>query len=328
VLRWAYANTDVRSFTWEVTGWAVRKRNVVDVAVSDTAEHAEGPVWDTEAERLLWVDIMAGLVHAHTPATGTRQSWRLGRDVGCVAPLRGGGLIAAVREGFAVIHENPACGSRTIAEPLRDDGSVRMNDGACDPVGRFWAGSMAYDESVGAGALYRLDLDGTVTPVLSGVTISNGLGWSPSGRHCYFIDSGTGGVDRFGYDVDDGVLSDRERLVSIPAESGVPDGLAVDSDGCVWVALWGGGQVRRVDSSGRLLEVLHLPVAQVTSCAFGGSDLGDLYITTSRYRLTENQLASQPLAGSIFVIDPGVVGHPAPPCAYASGPWPETADKR
>ncbi|MGH3516801.1 MAG: SMP-30/gluconolactonase/LRE family protein [Haloechinothrix sp.] len=298
----------------------MRKREVIDVAVSETAEHAEGPLWDSDAERLLWVDIMGGLVHAHTPTTGARQSWRLGRDVGCVAPLRGGGLIAAVREGFAVIDENPACGSRTIAAPLIADESVRMNDGACDPVGRFWAGSMAYDESAGAGALYRLDLDGTLTQVLSGVTISNGLGWSPSGRHCYYIDSGTRGVDRFSYDIDDGVLSDRERLVSIPAESGVPDGLAVDADGCVWVALWGGGQVQHFDPSGRLLHILQLPVEQVTSCAFGGSDLGDLYITTSRYGLTENQLAAQPLAGSIFVIDPDVTGLPVPPCAYASGP--------
>lgn len=311
---------DARLFIWGVRGLAVRKREVIDVAVSETAEHAEGPVWDNEAERLLWVDIMAGLVHAHTPTTGARQSWRLGRDVGCVAPLRDGGLIAAVREGFAVINENPACGSRTVAAPLIDDESVRMNDGACDPAGRFWAGSMAYDESVGAGSLYRLDLDGTVTQVLSGVTISNGLGWSPTGRHSYYIDSGTGGVDRFSYDVDDGVLSDRERLVSIPAESGVPDGLAVDADGCVWIALWGGGQVRRFDASGRPLDILHLPVAQVTSCAFGGSDLGDLYITTSRYGLTKDHLAGQPLAGSVFVTNPGVAGLPVPPCAYVSGP--------
>jgi sugar lactone lactonase YvrE len=295
----------------------IREGGGVEVVLTERAYHGEGPVWDQAGRRLLWVDIMAGLAHAYAPATGSHSSWRFGRDVGCVAPLRDRGLIAGVREGFAVVDEESEGNARTIAAPLAGDESIRMNDGACDPGGRFWAGSMAYDERPGAGALYRLDPDGTVAEVLSGVTISNGLGWSPDGRHCYYIDSGTQGVDRFDFDVDDGTLTSRVRLIDIPAGLGVPDGLTVDAEGCLWVALWAGGQIRRFDPTGRPLEILRLPVAQVTSCAFGGSDLQDLYITTSRYGLTDDQLPGQPLAGVLLVADPGVTGLPAPPCAWA-----------
>ena len=290
----------------------------LDVALPDRAHHGEGPVWDGRTGRLLWVDITAGLVHAWDPVTSQRERIDLGRDVGCVAPLAAGGVIAGVRDGIVALDERGR--EHPIVAPLAQDPNVRMNDGACDPDGRFWTGSMAYDMRPGGGALYRLDHDGRLATVLRDVTISNGLAWSPDGRHCYYIDSATGGVDRFEYRADDGSLAGRTRIVDVPSAAGDPDGLTVDAEGCLWVALWDGGQVRRYDPAGRLLTTLELPVARVTSCAFGGADLGSLYITTSRFGLTAAQLAEQPLAGALFVADPGVRGLVSPPCTYGV-PW-------
>jgi sugar lactone lactonase YvrE len=190
-----------------------------------------------------------------------------------------------------------------------------MNDGACDPEGRFWAGSMAYDATPGAGSLFRVDRDGTLTTVLEGVTVSNGLAWDPDGRSLYYIDSATGGVDRFTYDRATGDVAGRRRMIEVPRELGEPDGMTVDADGCLWIALWNGGQVRRYDPGGRLLESVEVPVARPTSCAFGGRALDRLFVTTSRFGLDPGALSEQPLAGALLVVDPGVRGLVTPPFA-------------
>jgi sugar lactone lactonase YvrE len=214
----------------------------------------------------------------------------------------------AIRDGFFVQAEGGPLSQLAETEmTIRDN---RMNDGKCDPAGRFWAGTMNLDAKVGAGALYRLDVDHSVTRVLSDVTISNGLGWSPAGDHMYYIDTWLGGIDEFDFDAGTGECSNRRRLVDIPKDLGVPDGMAVDSDGYLWVALCYGWAVHRYSPSGKLDAVVRFPCSLITSCAFGGRDLGELYVTSGTLNLTPEQLREQPYAGALFLIRPGVAGLP------------------
>ena len=234
----------------------------------------------------------------------------------------GGGLVVADEIGFALL-DLPAAGqeaslaagtplARTaIADVAADAPSVRMNDGAVDPAGRFWAGTMDEDGREEGGTLYRLDPDGTVTPMVRAVTISNGVDWSPDGRTMYLADTPTGRVDAFDFDVAAGTIANRRPFAVIEPDDGTPDGLTVDADGGVWVALWGGGTVRRYAADGREDQRLSFPVSQVTKPAFGGPDLGELYVTSARDGLSSDDLAREPLAGSVFRLRPGVRGRAA-----------------
>jgi len=220
-------------------------------------------------------------------------------------------MLLAVREGFAFLSDGRI---ETVSAPLADDLTVRMNDGGCDPVGRYFAGSMAYDTRAGAGCLYRLDPDLSLHTVLTDVTISNGIDWSPDGLLCYYVDSGEHRVDVFDFDVATGELSNRRPFVEIAKSLGVPDGLTVDRGGGVWVALFGGSQVRRFSPAGVLDRMVEVPGPHlVTSCCFGGRDLDQLFISTSTENLTPEQLRDQPGAGCIFVADPACSGRPAVP---------------
>jgi sugar lactone lactonase YvrE len=227
------------------------------------------------------------------------------RHVGDVAaalrPRREGGAVIAVERGF-VLEE--ADGSLKALPELWSGDEVRMNDGGCDPYGRFYCGSMAYDHRPGGGALYRLDADGSVTVALDAVTISNGLDWSPDGARAYYVDTPTREIAIFDYSEDAG-LTGRRTFVAI---DGLPDGLTVDSEGGVWVAVYDRGSVRRYGPDGRLDAELSLPVPRVTACTFGGDRLDRLFITTTCEGIDP---AEHPLAGSIFVAEPGVVGLPA-----------------
>ncbi len=265
---------------------------------------SEGPRWHEERQELLWVDILDGRFHRGTlAADGSLErvdTIALDRHVGAVAPAHGGGYVLAAGPGFVFIDEDGA--TRELAQPEAGRTDVRMNDGACDQQGRFWAGTMAYDETPGAGTLYRLELDGTCTTVLSDLTISNGIGWSPSGTSMYLNDSGTGCLDAFGFDPVSGAIDDRRTLVRIDEPGVAPDGLTVDEDGAIWVALWGGGAVHRYAPDGSLLMTLQLPVARPTSCAFGGPDRDILFVTTAREGLDEDARREQPDAGRVFSI--------------------------
>src|SRR5918999_4891566 len=185
-----------------------------------------------------------------------------------------------------------------------DISSNRMNDGKCDPAGRFWAGTMAMDGARGRGALYRLDADRSVARMLGAVSVSNGLAWSADSSTMYYIDTPTGSVDAFEFDADAGAISGRRPFVKIDGGDGMPDGMTIDSEGGLWVALWGGGAVHRYDAGGRLDGIVEVPASLTTSCTFGGSDLGDLYITTASTGLGEAELRDQPLAGSLFCCRP------------------------
>jgi sugar lactone lactonase YvrE len=280
------------------------------VAVDVRAEVGEGPHWDAATMSLWFVDLTQGEVFRYDPATGDLASFSAGQEVGAVLPARSGGLVLAVRDGIAIASDT-GDGLRLEVPVEREVVGHRMNDAKCDPAGRLFAGTVAFDFSAGAGALYRIDPDWSCEAVVPGLTASNGMAWAPDGSQMYFIDSATQAVDVFDYEVATGSCSDRRRLVTIEPDDGIPDGMTVDADGNLWVACFGGGAVRCFAPSGGQVEEIRLPVSQVTSCAFGGSDLSDLFVTTAHYRLSPGHLAEQPLAGATFVCRPGVVGVPA-----------------
>ncbi|MEU7855694.1 SMP-30/gluconolactonase/LRE family protein [Nonomuraea sp. NPDC049141] len=238
------------------------------------ARLGEGARWDEPTGTLLWVDIPAGLVHRLDPADGSHESIDVGQPVGVAVPRASGGLALAVRDGFAV-HD----GALTVVAPVTaaERPGNRMNDGSCDRAGRFFAGTMAQDDTPGAGALYRLGPDRRSERVVDGVSISNGVAWSPDERLLYYVDTVTDRVDVFDYDPETGQLADRRMFAVLPQ----PDGLTVDASGHVWVALWGGGKVVRLRPDGRLDLTVEVPATNVTSCAFGGPDLDILYVTTA-----------------------------------------------
>jgi sugar lactone lactonase YvrE len=281
----------------------------VELVLDARAELGEGPRWDARAQRLLWVDIMRGRVHAFRPGHAACRSVDVGRPVGALAGTADGGIVLAVAGGFARLDWDSGQ-VRMLAAVEADRPQNRMNDGACDPAGRFWAGTMALDEGPGAGALYRLDPDGTVRTMLTGVSISNGIDWSLDGRRMYYVDSPTRRIDAFDFDPRTGAIANRRTFVALPPEAGFPDGLTVDADGFVWLALWGGAALHRYDPEGARERIVPLPVTHPTSCAFGGSDLDELYVTSARRPLSADERARQPMAGGLLRLRPGVVGRP------------------
>jgi sugar lactone lactonase YvrE len=262
----------------------------------------------------MWVDILAGELHvAPLDDAGNLEpvrTLRAGRHVGAAAPAVGGGYVLAAAGGFCHIDNNGTL--IELAQPEGGRTDVRMNDGICDAQGRFWGGTVAYDETPGAARLYRLELDGSCTLVLAGLTIANGMGWSPDGTTMYLADSGTGDVYAFDFDPASGDIDGRRTLVHIDTPGAVPDGLTVDSNGDVWVALWNGGALARYAADGSLRETVPVMVDRPTSCSFGGPDRSALFVTTSREGLDEATLARQPESGHVLRIDGlGVTG---PPC--------------
>jgi sugar lactone lactonase YvrE len=279
----------------------------------------EGPRWDGERGELLWVDIVGSrLQRARIGADGLLDeldSLRFDRFVGAVAPVAGGGYVLAAAGGFLFV--DPSGDVVELVQPEAEREHVRMNDGACDPQGRFWAGTMAHDETPGEGVLYRLELDGTCTTVVTGLTVSNGIGWSPDGTEMYLSDSGTGTVDRFDFDPVSGEVEERRTIVEVTEPGVAPDGLTVDADGNLWVALWDGGAVRCYSPRGALLRSIPVAADRPTSCAFGGPELRTLFITTARHGLDDAAMARQPDAGRVFRVDG--LGVSGPPCAPYRG---------
>ena len=281
---------------------------IVDVVLAAEARLAEGPVWDPRSSCLWWVDIQRGQVHRFDPASGADTYFEVGEDVGTVAVRAAGGLVIATTTGLYTCLEDG--GRKTLLHAVdTDPPGGRFNDGKADPWGRFWAGTML-DDPPGACALYRMDPDRSLHTMVTGVSCSNGLAWSPDGSVMYYIDTQTGGVDAFDHAVATGDLSGRRRIVDI--DRGHPDGMTVDADGCLWVALWDGWGLQRFAPDGRLLATVEVPAQRVTSCAFGGPSLSTLYVTTARTGLRD--FADQPHAGSLFAVEPGVSG-------MAPGEW-------
>jgi len=285
----------------------VTRTLTAQTAVAAQCELAEGPMWDAARGQLRWVDILRGQVHALDPATGAHTWFGTGDELGTAGLTRDGGLILALSDHFARCDDDGANLRRLGGFSV--DGTVfRFNDGKPDPWGSFWAGTSTRAEKGPPCHLYRLSPDGAVTELLGGIGLSNGLDWTDDRRRFYFADSFGGGVDVFATDPDTGALSDRQQF--IPVSGGLPDGLTLDAEGALWLAVWGSGELRRYTPDGRLDTVVKLPVSQVTSAAFGGPGLDTLYITTARENFTPEQLEAEPQAGDIFACTPGVSGRP------------------
>jgi sugar lactone lactonase YvrE len=277
----------------------------IDVAVRERAELGEGPTWDAARSVLIWVDILSSRVHTFDPANGRRTVLATEQHVGAAKPRAGGGLAVNLRDGIG-LYDAEGSFSWLRHDPVP---GRRGNDAAVAPDGALWAGTMRYDETPGGGNLVRVTPDGSATEAVPSVAVSNGTGWSPDGRLMYYIDSPTCRVDVF--DFDGTKISGRRTFAVIEEGAGFPDGLTVDADGCVWVALWDGGAVRRYTPEGALDRVVPLPVRRSTACAFGGPGLRDLYVTTARVGLD----APHPLSGSLLVLPDAGQGLPGTPFA-------------
>jgi sugar lactone lactonase YvrE len=300
-------------------GRAMAVPSVIEARVADTPayELAEGPRWDADRGEVVWVDILSGRINT-APWTGVElgeiATVHCGQHTGAVAPLADAtGWVAAAGSGFWLIGRDGS--RRMLALPeLAANPVTRMNDGACDPAGRFVAGSMGYGGPRGAGSLHRLDVDGTSEKLLDGLTISNGIAWSADGATMFLADSGSGRLVAYDYDADTGRPVGIARLILERDPSGeVPDGLTLDAEGCLWVAFHGGSAVRRYTPDGQLLAEVALPVSQPTSCAFIGPSLDTLLITSSYEGMSLDDRVAEPLAGRLFLCSPGVRGLPAVP---------------
>jgi sugar lactone lactonase YvrE len=284
------------------------------VCSTEQAHLGEGIRWDARRDEMLAVDILAGRVYrGRVRDDGSLERvrvYKLPGTVGMIAPVKGddGWLLGA---GRSFVYLAPDGTDRTIADV--SPAGTRMNDGACDPQGRFWGGTLADDHHEGGGALYRLDGAGRAEMMLDGLTISNGIGWSPDGRTMYLVDSGPRVIHAFAVDADRGTISDGRILVTVPEDVGAPDGMTVDAAGDLWVAIYDGARVNRYAPDGSLREVYPIPARQCTCCAFGGPGLHRLFVTTATEGWTSEERRAEPAAGLVYRVDTDATGRPASP---------------
>lgn len=287
------------------------------IIIDAKATLGEGAIWDYEKKVLYWIDITGKEVHIYDPSVNKDKCIAVGQMPGTVVPRKNGGLLVALQNGMHFLDELSG-ELRFIVNPESHLPGNRYNDGKCDPAGRFWVGTVSLNCDIpGAGSLYVLDNKMEIIRKLTSLTIANGIAWSLDYNLMYYIDTPTSEIWSFRYDLQSGGIWDKKTVISIPEKDGFPDGMTIDEDGMLWVALYGGWKVARYNPiNGKKLEDIQLPVSNVTSCAFGGENLDELYITTARLDLGRNELISQPLAGGVFMAKPGTKGIP---CCKFSG---------
>lgn len=278
----------------------------VDLLLDIRADLGEGSLWDEREKLLYWVDINGHKVYVYNPATGANIGYDVGQQVGTVVLRESGGVMLALKHGFAS-YDLASGKLEMIADPEADKPNNRFNDGKCDPAGRFWAGSIS--RAPQDGALFRLDADMSVHKMIDDISCSNGIVWTSDRKTMYYIDSPVRTVVAYDYDDATGAISNGRVVINVPEEKGVPDGMAIDSEGMLWIAHYNGSAVHRWNpTTGEIMETIELPVSRVTSCAFGGENLDTLYITTAINGMSAEENAKQPHAGSLFVAKPGVTG--------------------
>lgn len=275
-----------------------------ELLVDAKATLGEGPIWDVHTQSVYWIDILGKRIYR-----GVDVLIELDDLIGCIAPRKNSGLILAQRSSFASLDLDSL--KLTPLLPVKNEPSNnRFNDGKCDPRGRFLAGTMDMGETDAKGSLYSFD-GRSITTLLSNVTISNGLTWSPDYKTFYYIDTPTREVKAFDYDVETGAIANPRPAVSIPDSLGWPDGMTSDIQGNLWIAMWAGARVTKWDpNTGQLLEQIPVPAKNVSSCIFGGKDLNELYITSARTGLDEDTLTRYPLTGGLFRLQTNVEGMP------------------
>ncbi|MDR3696635.1 SMP-30/gluconolactonase/LRE family protein [Mucilaginibacter sp.] len=262
----------------------------------------EGPVWDIKRGVICWIDILDGEIHEYSPESKKHKTIPVNQMVGAAVICRDGNFLAALKNGFGFVNRETG-EVNMLANPESHIPGNRFNDGKCGPDGRFWAGTMSHTDEPGKGSFYAFDTDHSVSKKISNVSISNGMAWSADHKTFYYIDTPTFTVAAYDFDKNTAEISNKRVVINIPKEDGSPDGMTIDSEGMLWIAHWDGWQITRWNpDTGKKLLSIPLPAARITSCAFGGDDMDDLYITSARTGLTKDQLTEQPLAGSLFII--------------------------
>lgn len=268
----------------------------------------ESPRWCVRESRLYWVDIDAHQIHRTDPATGADEVMQLAGPVGCVAPRAGGGLVAGLKDGCALIDAWGATPRPFGPAVLAEVPEQRFNDGCVDAAGRFWVGSLTSDKANPQATLYRLDPDGSLTALFGGLTTSNGAAFSPDGRIFYHADTPTHALRAYDVDPATGALGEGRLFHQFALGNGRPDGGAVDAEGCYWSALWDGWRVVRLSPAGELLQTIDLPVQRPTMIAFGGGDMRTAFVTSAGKNLTDAEREAQPHAGGLFTFRVDVPG--------------------
>lgn len=291
-----------------ITSCSTSKLNKVELVIDSKSELGEGAIWNPKTGELVWINITGEILNFYNPKTDNNKEMFTGQMIGTVVPTETGNFLVALQNG--IYQFNPETGAKKrIVDPEEDLPDNRFNDGKCDPSGRLWAGTMSIKDVKEAGALYRLDADSSIHKMVENVSISNGIVWSLNYTKMYYIDTPTQKVMGYDYDNATGEISNPKLAIEIPKEMGSPDGMTIDADGYLWIALWGGSAVGCWSpESGELVRVIEVPAKNVTSCAFGDDDLGTLYITTARESTSNDELKKFPFAGGVFKIRAGVKG--------------------
>ncbi len=280
-----------------------------ELVIDARAVLGEGPHWNDADGKLYWVDIEGRQLRSYDPATGKEQAVTFGQRIGAAVPDAAGGWILALQQGIYRYDGSNPDQLEQLAEVEPELPGNRLNDAKCDSTGRLWFGSMSMGSEQSAGSLYVMERDGKVRQVLSGVGISNGLAWDDRLGRMYYIDSVTRAVDVLDYDPESGKADNRRAIIHLPEGNDVPDGMTIDREGMLWVAQWGGSCVSRWNPhTGEQIGRVEVPALNVTSCTFGGEALDELYITTARNGMSEEELERWPLTGGLFRFKPGVQG--------------------
>jgi len=291
-----------------MAGCSTQKSNKVELVIDNQSDLGEGSIWNWKTGELLWINITGKILNFYNPKIKNNKEMFTGQMIGTVVPAESGKVIVALKNGIYSL--DPVTGTKKlIVNPESNLPDNRFNDGKCDPAGRFWAGTMSISGKKGAGTLYRLDPDSSIHKMIENVSISNGIVWSPDATKMYYIDTPTQTVMGYDYNNETGDISNPKVAVNVSPDLGSPDGMSIDADGNIWVALWGGAAVGCWNpETGKLLKRVKVPAKNVTSCAFGDDDLETLYITTARQETSDEELQKFPHAGGVFKIRPGVKG--------------------
>lgn len=268
----------------------------------------EGAIWNTHDKKLYWVDILSGNLHAYDPLTGEKSCYPTNRFLGAAVPINKGNMLLALNDGIVTINLQNGEIKYNVKTSLHIEGK-RFNDGKCDPLGRFWVGTLTLGKETNDNNLYCIGSDFSMSEKVSGLTISNGIAWALNGSAVYHIDTPTGEVTKHDFDINTGAVSNRQTIIKIPHAMGYPDGMTIDNEGMLWIALWDGFCVARYNpNTGDLLQKIKVPAPKVTSCAFGGENLDQLYITTARCDMSTDELEEHPFSGGLFVADVKIKG--------------------
>ncbi len=287
------------------------KTENIELVLDTKSDLGEGAIWNNQTQKLYWVNITGKILNIYDPSSGENRELRTGQMIGTVVPTESGNVLVALEKGIYQMDISTGT-KKQIIDPEETITGNRFNDGKCDPSGRFWAGTMSLSGEQKAGSLYRFDGDSTIHKMVENVSISNGIVWTSDLKRMYYIDTPTQVVMGYDYNNVSGEITNGKVAVNIPSDMGSPDGMTIDDEGNLWICLWGGSAVGCWNpQTGELIRKIEVPAKNVTSCAFGGEDLGTLYITTARQDTNDKELERFPNAGGVFKTHPGVKGVPA-----------------